>query len=109
MLKKQNRKKKGTIIDKSLDCITIESSIDAQEVRDDFQDAVDSVGLLGKDDSQIEIEIVDRNDSQIKIRCKNAEESRFSDYMSEDEKKRERARCMVKFWAHLAKTGYDIC
>lgn len=42
------------------------------------------------------------------IGCRNPIDVKFSDYASEDEQKRERARCMVKFWARLAKMGYDV-
>ena len=47
-------------------------------------------------------------DGKVSIGCKNPVEVKFSDYASEDEEKRQRARCMVKLWAHLAKMGYDV-
>ena len=62
----------------------------------------------GEDGNALDLYLRDDENKKVCIGCRNPIDVKFSDYASEDEQKRERARCMVKFWAHLAKMGYDV-
>ena len=106
---KQNKKKKGTIIEKSLSSLKVYAYIEPGEVKEDFQKAIDEVGVVGKDGQHIVVEICSAsNGKEVELKCSNAEEVKFSDYMSDDEEKKTMIRNLVKFWTHLAKMGYDI-